>query len=833
MITVLHGGCEKQLDIMSPMDGERWRRIETLYNAVVSCGISERDRLLVGADPEIKNTVELMLAQSGSRLDRLALEALADESLTTLATGTSLGRYEIEAPLGVGGMGEVFRARDTRLGRCVAIKISQERFNSRFENEARAIASLNHPHICTLYDVGPNFLVMELMEGETLAAALNRGPLSPAEISRYGAEIALALAEAHSVGIVHRDLKPSNIMITRHGVKVLDFGLARIVDQSGATQTIGVMGTPGYISPEQAEGKEVSGSTDLFSLGLILYEMAVGRLPFPGASLGLMLLSSAPPRVSAPSTERSGLAADFDALIARLLKVNPLERPQSAFETAREISALVDSSGTAAASIQPRPDSVQCTDSRRSAAVVPLKLQGFSENDQYLAVALAEAMVNKLTSTGKLLVRPMSLVMRYVSAEKDWSRLAQELNVDLVLESVVQKMGVKVRVMTQIFETATGAVTGSVKHDGSMDDLFELQDRLCEAVAAALLPAAIPVASTAAPPTANPLAYELYLRAMDSGVKLNHFDTSIAIDMLNRAVELDPSFADAWGKLAQFCVQMGNWFATEPKWYEAAERAIAKSLELDPVNCNAHCAHGLVLWTHPKKFQNRAALRALQAALKVNPHDANARQWRASILFHLGFYEQALLDVTEVLAVSPNSPLALASIGYIAGDTGDHEKSLDYYERAFRADPTFIHPNILFPTAEIYAGNLGEARVKLARGRQMVPEEPQLDAAESVLLALEGTTGKALELVDRALAGKPRLHTHHTWYYSAVTFALCGQPEKAIQWLGECAGMGLPNPHLFANDPHLKSLQGIPEFRVLLADVRQQSDQLRAEFGFR
>ena len=227
------------------------------------------------------------------------------------------------------------------------------------------------------------------------------------------------------------------------------------------------------------------------------------------------------------------------------------------------------------------------------------------------------------------------------------------------------------------------------------------------------------------------------------------------------------------------------------------------------------------------------AARALQAALKVNPHDVNAHQWRGAILMHLGFYEQALLDVSEVLAITPNAPLALANIAYIAGDTGDHEKSLDYYERAFRADPTLIHPNILFPTGEIYAGNLGEARVKLARGRQMVPEEPQLDAAESVLFALEGTTDKALELVDRALAGKPRLHTHHTWYFSAVTFALCGQPEKAIQWLGECAGMGLPNPHLFANDPHLKSLQGIPEFRVLLADVRQQSDQLRAEFGFR
>ena len=173
----------------------------------------------------------------------------------------------------------------------VAIKIASERYSERFQLEARAISTLNHPNICTLYDVGPNYLVMEFIEGATLAAEIKRGSLAPELAARYGSQIANALAEAHSLGIVHRDLKPSNIMVTRHGIKVLDFGLAKIVSDTGLTRTGGIMGTPAYMAPEQVDGREPAASADLFALGLVLYEMAVGRLPFPGASLGQMLSS--------------------------------------------------------------------------------------------------------------------------------------------------------------------------------------------------------------------------------------------------------------------------------------------------------------------------------------------------------------------------------------------------------------------------------------------------------------------------------------------------------------------------------------------------------------
>src|SRR5579863_6632473 len=244
---------------------DRWRQIEELYYAAQNCAPAQRAALLEHTDPEIRARVERMLEieSSGGLLDQSPIGALAEPTRTVVAAGAELGPYKIEAQIGSGGMGTVYRAVDTRLGRVVAIKIAAERYSVRFQLEAQAISTLNHPNVCTLYDVGPNYLVMEFLEGSTLAAELKKGPLVPELAARYGAQIAGALAEAHSLGIVHRDLKPSNIMRTKHGVKVLDFGLARMLATTGVTETNAVMGTPAYMAPEQMDGREPSASADL------------------------------------------------------------------------------------------------------------------------------------------------------------------------------------------------------------------------------------------------------------------------------------------------------------------------------------------------------------------------------------------------------------------------------------------------------------------------------------------------------------------------------------------------------------------------------------------
>jgi serine/threonine protein kinase len=332
------------------MTPDRWRQIEDLYNAAQKRHPDERAALLKCTDPKIRARVERMLEvkSSGQILDQSLDGILADPTKPAVAAGAQLGPYKIEFPIGSGGMGTVYRAIDTRLGRVVAIKTASERYSERSQLEARVISTLNHPHVCTLYDVGPNYLVMEFIEGSTLAAELQKGPLAPERVARYGAQIAEALAEAHALGIVHRDLKPANLMVTRHGVKVLDFGLAKTTPEAksqcepGITETGAVMGTPAYMAPEQAEGREPGSVTDLFSLGLVLYEMAVGKLPFPGASLGQMLASGSQPAVPPPSRAGAGVPASLDGLVAKLLQKDPAERPQSAAGVARELSTLAD-----------------------------------------------------------------------------------------------------------------------------------------------------------------------------------------------------------------------------------------------------------------------------------------------------------------------------------------------------------------------------------------------------------------------------------------------------------------------------------------------------------
>jgi serine/threonine protein kinase len=263
------------------MTPERFQQIEALYHAAREKNAKERAALLAEADPEVRREVESLLAQPGAEfLDRPAIQnapqLLGDSTVTVLSVAACLGPYRVESKLGAGGMGEVYRAVDTRLGRAVAVKIAQKQFIQRFEREARAISSLNHPHICTLYDVGPNYLVMELVEGETIAARLKRGPLPMTTALLYASQILAALGEAHSKGIVHRDLKPGNIMIAKSGIKVLDFGLAKSAQDETVTASRMVLGTPAYMAPEQREGKPADARSDIYSFGCVLYEMLSG-----------------------------------------------------------------------------------------------------------------------------------------------------------------------------------------------------------------------------------------------------------------------------------------------------------------------------------------------------------------------------------------------------------------------------------------------------------------------------------------------------------------------------------------------------------------------------
>jgi serine/threonine protein kinase len=342
------------------MTPERWRRIEAIFHSALQRDPASRGAYLTeacGDDTGLRREVESLLSKDASGLAALDLAPLdvTNPTVTALTPGARLGPYQIEAALGAGGMGQVYQATDTRLGRKVAIKVSQQRFNERLDREARAIASLNHPHVCTLHDVGPNYLVMELVEGETLSSRLRKGPLPLESVARYGGEIAEALAAAHARGIVHRDLKPGNIMLTKSGVKVLDFGLAKFARSEGAeagpdlTASHAIIGTPAYMAPEQLQGQQAGVPADIFALGLVLYEMAIGERAFKGDTAGALLAAILQ---SHRTLDRLAPPA-FAHVVERCLEHDPEKRWQNAQDAQLELQWAVTHTPPAAAARNP------------------------------------------------------------------------------------------------------------------------------------------------------------------------------------------------------------------------------------------------------------------------------------------------------------------------------------------------------------------------------------------------------------------------------------------------------------------------------------------------
>jgi serine/threonine-protein kinase len=703
-----------------------------------------------------------------------------------LATGTKLGPYEIVSPLGAGGMGEVYRALDSRLNRDVAIKVSAAQFTERFEREAQAIAALNHPNICTLHDIGPNYLVMEFIDGTPL-----KGPLPVDQTLRYAIQICDALEAAHKKNIIHRDLKPANILVIASGVKLLDFGLAKIETPQvvdGVTQTFAltevgvVMGTAAYMSPEQAKGEVSDARSDIFSFGVVLCEMLNGLSPFARNSpIETMsaILRDEPATTYAPP--------NISAVIARCLRKSAADRFQSIAEVRSAIERAMSKPSEKSSSI----------------AVLPFANMSADKDNEYFSDGLAEEILNLLAKIPGLKVIARTSSFAFRGKEQNITAIAEALRVQNILEGSVRKAGNRIRVTAQLINAADGSHRWSERYDRDMIDIFALQDEIAQAISEALklrlAPRTHPV---------NIEAYQLHLKGQYHRFRFTPESMAKAKEFFEQALAVDPTCAPAYSGLAGYYLVMAtsgirSMVDVWPWVTSSAEKALA----LDPDNCQAYSllAHVAAICEHDWKKSEKLHLKAMSA----EPVSSTMRfRYATFYLLPMGQHAKAMEQCRLALETDPLSAAVYMGLAFTFLISGQCAEAIQCVRKGLEINENFHPIMLVMALAQIQAGLRADAITTL---QQVLRIAPWYNLASWCLAAVYHQVGnreESRELV-RTLADSHG-HTIGAAFYYASTGevdtmfeALDGAYQKREFWL--------------------LNIQSLPFFEPYRADLRFQS----------
>ncbi len=791
-----------------------------------------------------------VLGGQNDRLDISFMDAKErpDANVIQLAPGSQLGPYQILGLLGAGGMGQVYKAFDPRLHREIAIKIAAERFSERFDREVRAIATLNHPNICTIHDVGPNYLVTELVDGETLRDWFKRAlPIERnLEIARQVLE---ALRAAHHADIVHRDLKPENVMVRSDGyVKVLDFGLAARMPTSRALQaesvattdstfsalkiddvdnrrlsrTGQILGTIPYMSPEQSQGREVDQRTDLFAFGIILYEMLTGRHPWTRPSpvdTLLAILHDDPPAIQAASLMHAELAA----IVQKLLRKSPAERYQVA-------DAVLEALGSRAASRGSSATSVTGPTPLTSIAVLPFVILSDVEEGKALSLGFADALITMLGRIEDVTVLPTSAILNY-AAGADPARACRDLGTRHLLQGNVQKFGSRWRVSIHLFDAMMQKSISSEQYNFALDDVFEVQDEIGRQVVESLrkrFPPAVPKSRDRY--SSDPEAYSEFMAGLRESYS-DRLDTlESAIRYLSTATERDPEFALAHAWLSYVLTNVHFSFDPRPARLEKAEHHCHRALMLDPALPEGHLARAFILWSPAKGFQHAEALEALEQVLAVQPNLEQAHNRIASICLHVGRLHET--RIAHQRAQQSNPKTRSGNLEFFHLYSGDFARAEETGEAWLRERPGAKYALFFHPQPPLMSGDLDLAEKRLATALQQLADEPLITSLQGMLHARRQQTGAALECVRKALE-LPRSfgHTHHTYYQIACVYAVLRDTDKAMAWLERSVDTGFACWPFFRIDPHLEHLREKPEFIRLTADLEHKYTSLKIRSG--
>jgi serine/threonine protein kinase/Flp pilus assembly protein TadD len=862
------------------MEAKRWGQIKEIYDRALDLSRDERESFLAeacAADPALHAEVDSLLRaheQAGSFLDEPVCE-LGAESTTACQgeglVGQALGHYQLVGLLGRGGMGEVYSAQDTRLNRMVALKILSEGMATdqdrmrRFTREAKAASALKHPNVATIYDIGKHdgtsFIAMEYIEGKTLAAKISGRPLDVGEIVEITIQVADALGEAQSKGVTHRDIKPSNIMLTPRGqVKVLDFGLAKItrpewqavssdISTASRTETGVVMGTAPYMSPEQALGQEVDHRSDIFSLGVLTYEMTAGRRPFTGASATEIIdrILHAQPEPIVRYNEHA--PAELERIVNRCLEKVRERRYQSAGELLQDLKKLRREleSGAAVTVAESRErerrlrllrcllaistlvalvagiiyllllrTSPTISPNIRSVAVLPLEnLSGDSSQD-YFADGMTDEMIANLGKIGALRVTSRTSVMQYKGVKKPLSEIARALNVEGVIEGSVKRVGQRMRITAQLIEAKADRQLWSESYERDVQDILALQDEIARAIAEAVKVKLAPQERMhlSRVRSVDPEAQDAYFKGRYHARKRNEEGLRTAITYYQEAIAKDKLYphphiglADAYHALSTFMVGAIPPAQSFPKVEAAAQAALA----LDETLAEGHTFLAVM---RLYRWEWREAEQGFKRALELNPSHALAHLWYSLYLASQERLDEARAEAKRAREFDPLSPYILQNVAFVAYLARQYDETIEYSRQALELDPNYVWARWRLGMAYVMQSRFEEAIEECERAANLARRSPPALSFLGYAYGMAGRRGEAQRVLNELV------EMSHRTYVSPFSFyqlhVVLGRNDQALEWLEKAIQSHLSGMIFIRVNPELDLIRSDSRFKELV-----------------